>query len=120
MLVPDLIVSRHAGAIRWLCAHLLPNHHRALIDGDTLVWVPIEHDEENTPYLRIPVFAEATPELVADKIVCGNLPLWLACQCRAVIAIEFGGTAPRGAEYTADDMETSGAKLVAYRVTAAE
>lgn len=65
-----------------------------------------------------PVMACVTADDVRGKVVCGNLPLHLASLANFVIAVEFDGDAPRGAEYTLDDMITAGARLRAYSVSA--
>ena len=53
---------------------------------------------------------------VLDKVVVGNLPMQLATFCRFVIAVEFSGQPPRGAEYSLEDMEKAGAQLSCYKV----
>ena len=63
-----------------------------------------------------PVLASATVADVQDKVVYGNLPFHLACHASVVYAVEFAGNAPRGAEYTLDDMVNAGATLRAYTV----
>jgi putative CRISPR-associated protein (TIGR02620 family) len=88
-----IIVSRHAGAVEWL-----RRHYPELAEA--------------------PVVASAIPDAVRGKIVVGNLPLSLAAEAAEVWAVEFTGTPPRGAEYSADDMEAAGAVLRRYRVTA--
>jgi putative CRISPR-associated protein (TIGR02620 family) len=92
-LIYPIIVSRHAGAVAWL--------------------------QQKFPQVApARVFAEVTAEDVRDQIVVGNLPLHLAALCRSVIAIEFAGAPPRGAEYTPKDMEKAGARLRQYTVAA--
>jgi putative CRISPR-associated protein (TIGR02620 family) len=88
-----IIVTRHAGALEWL-----RRHHPALAEA--------------------PVLASATPDDVRGRVVIGNVPLHLAAEAAEVLAIEFSGTPPRGADYSADDMEAAGARLRRYRVTA--
>lgn len=66
-----------------------------------------------------PVMASVTEDDVRGKIVIGNLPMHLAAIASwtgEYWALEFDGAAPRGAEYTIDDMLVAGAKLVRYRV----
>ena len=63
-----------------------------------------------------PVLAEATAEDVRGAIVYGNVPLHLAAEAHCVVTVEFDGKAPRGAEYTYEDMVSAGAHLNAYRV----
>jgi hypothetical protein len=63
-----------------------------------------------------PVLASASAEDVRGKIVWGNVPLHLAAEALAVVTIEFDGEAPRGAEYSLDEMIAHGAKLVCYTV----
>lgn len=122
-----LIVTRHKGALDWLARHLYPGHHRGVVTDDAIEWWPLglePGDPENAPWRRIRHVATATPEDVrpaasppgAVHVVVGNVPLHLAAVATAVIAIEFDGPAPRGAEYTADDMERAGARLAYYRV----
>ena len=71
---------------------------------------------------EMPEFADARiveSALVADiygDVVAGNLPLHLAQYASAVLAIEFKGSPPRGAEYTIEDMRAAGAHLVSYVV----
>lgn len=67
----------------------------------------------------VPVLASVTADDVRGKRVYGNLPLHLAAvasRSGEYWALEFDGAAPRGAEYTLDDMRAAGAKLVRYRV----
>ena len=64
------------------------------------------------------VLSSATEADVLDRVVAGNLPLHLAALAAEVIAVEFDGEPPRGAEYTAADMAAAGARLRRYRVTA--
>lgn len=52
----------------------------------------------------------------AGAVSHGNLPFHLACHASVVYAVEFTGNAPRGAEYTLDDMVNAGATLRAYTV----
>lgn len=63
-----------------------------------------------------PVFTEATADDVRGAIVYGNVPLHLAAESFCVVAVEFEGKAPRGAEYTYEDMVNAGAYLNIYRV----
>lgn len=86
-----LIVSRHNGAITWLRRHF-------------------------PDWRDVPAVASITAEDVAGREVVGNLPMALAALCERYWAIEFQGTAPRGAEYSAEDMEKAGAHLVEYQV----
>jgi len=67
-----------------------------------------------------PVVASATADDVRGVAVAGNLPLHLAALAAEVWAVEFTGPAPRGTEYTFDDMVAAGAVLRRYRVTALE
>ena len=63
-----------------------------------------------------PVVAEATRDDVRGKVVVGNIPLHLAVVAEAVIAVEFDGAPPRGAEYGVAEMRAAGARLAAYTV----
>lgn len=64
----------------------------------------------------VPVLAEATREDVAGAVVAGNIPLHLAAEAAYVIAVEFSGAPPRGAEYGMAEMEAAGARLAPYKV----
>jgi len=68
------------------------------------------------PWADAPQVASATADLVRGKSVAGNLPLHLAASAAEVWAVEFSGTAPRGAEYTLAEMKAAGARLAAYTV----
>lgn len=63
-----------------------------------------------------PVLASATADDVRGAIVGGNLPLHLAAEAAIVVAVEFRGDAPRGAEYSIEEMRAAGAHLRAYQV----
>ena len=67
-------------------------------------------------FVGAPTFAAVTAEDVRGKVVAGNLPLHLAAHTYKVVAVEFKGDAPRGHEYTLEDMEEAGATLVEYAV----
>jgi len=64
-----------------------------------------------------PVYAEVDEATVRGKTVIGNLPMNLAAIAGRYIAVEYpAGNAPRGSEYSLDDMKRAGARLVEYRV----
>lgn len=88
--------------------HVIVSRHEAAI----------EFIREHAPEFRFArtITGNATPDDVRGKIVAGNLPLHLAALCHTVVAVEFDGAPPRGAEYTAEDMVAAGAHLTAYRV----
>jgi len=68
-------------------------------------------------FLTAPVITgNATPDDVRGKVVAGNIPLSLAALAEEVVAVEFTGAPPRGAEYTAADMVAAGARLECYVV----
>lgn len=68
-------------------------------------------------FTNAPVYKEATEDLVRGNEVAGNLPANLAALTARYIAIEYPvGKAPRGQEYTLEDMENAGAMLVEYKV----
>ena len=98
-----IVVTRHAGAIEWLAAHLGGTYDAAA-------------SEIVTAAGRVPVRPAVGVEDVRGRVVLGNLPLHLAQYAAEVWAIEFSGAAPRGAEYTAADMEAAGARLAWYVV----
>jgi len=66
---------------------------------------------------KVPVLASATPDDVRGKVVYGNLPLHLAAEAAQVVAVEFDGAPPRGAEYGITEMRAAGARLTAYKVS---
>lgn len=84
-----VIVSRHPGAVEWL--------REQGLDGT--------------------VYPSVTEEDVRGRWVVGNLPLKYAVLARGVLAIEFDGAPPRGAEYGAEEMKAAGARLSAYFVS---
>lgn len=87
-----IIVSRHPAAIEFIRAH-------------------------DARFLAAPVITgNAAPEDVRGNIVAGNIPLSLAALADEVVAVEFSGAPPRGAEYTAADMVAAGARLESYVV----
>ena len=68
-----------------------------------------------------PVLASATVDDVRGADVAGNLPLDLAAEARVVRAIVYPvGRAPRGAEYTIEDMYEAGAAIKSFYVFAAQ
>lgn len=60
----------------------------------------------------------AAPADVRGNVVAGNLPLHLAALASQIVAVEFAGPPPRGAEYKIEEMRAAGARLVRYTVTA--
>jgi len=79
----------------------------------------IEYLRDERAYLAdAPVIESASAADVAGKIVYGNLPLHLAALTHSVCAVEFYNTAPRGLEYTLEDMRRAGAHITQYRVSA--
>lgn len=86
-----IIVSRHPAAIEFI-------RREARLADDT------------------PVLASATPADVTGAVVYGNLPLHLAALAGLVVAVEFDGDPPRGAEYGLAEMDAAGAHLTKYRV----
>jgi len=141
--VPDLIVTRHRGAVEWLVSGgvsrmgvLPPADGGTDWHGRWSAWptrdtadpkpydrvrylVPVAGPESWRTVADVPVKAEVSADDVRGRHVVGNLPLHLAAMCASITAIEFDGPPPRGAEYTADDMDRAGARLRAYRVVAA-
>lgn len=101
-----IIVSRHPAAIRFIARHLCG----FVAQQEPNVIIPGETEE-------IPVIAEATPEQVFGKQVYGNLPMHLAVFAAAVHVVEFQGSAPRGAEYTLEQMDAAGARIRTYKVS---
>jgi len=65
------------------------------------------------------ITGNATPDDVRGHIVAGNIPLNLAALAEEVVAVEFSGAPPRGAEYGATEMAAAGARLAKYIVRGA-
>lgn len=84
-----IIVTQHDGAVAWL-------------ESQGIVGPRLKH---------------ATEDDVAGRLVVGNVPLRLAERALGVLAIEFEGQPPRGAEYTVADMVKAGARLRFYAVS---
>ena len=89
----SIIVSRHPAAIEFIRA-------------------------AGPEFMDAPVLASASPDDVRGRIVGGNLPLHLAALAAEVVAIEFDGPAPRGAEYGLAEMVAAGVRLARYKVVA--
>ncbi len=87
-----IIISRHPAAIEFIRAN-------------------------DVRFLTAPVITgNATPDDVRGKVVAGNIPLSLASMADEVVAVEFDGAPPRGAEYGAAEMAAAGARLESYVV----
>jgi len=86
-----LIVSRHPAAIAFLRAECPEFRDAAVVEV-------------------------ATADAVGGRVVGGNLPLHLAALCREVVAVEFDGPPPRGAEYGDEEMRAAGARIARYTV----
>lgn len=68
-----------------------------------------------------PVVASASAADVRGADVAGNLPLDLAAEARTTRAIVYPeGKAPRGAEYTVEQMYEAGAAIKSFYVFAAQ
>lgn len=148
VIIPDLIVTRHPGAVDWLATQLpLPNpdkdywwarngeyltlfaHNpedlasRAIAMGqfDQETGEPCTTNLAPEPLVirSILVVAEATADQVRHKRVIGNLPLHLCAKASMVTVIEFGSTRGCG-EFTREQMIAAGAKLASYVVITRE
>jgi len=64
-----------------------------------------------------PQFTFVGIEEVRGNIVFGNVPMYLASEAAAVVAIEYTGFPPRGDGFGIEEMDKSGAKLTAYVVS---
>ena len=64
----------------------------------------------------VPCMEQVTVEEVRGKIVYGNLPMHLAAKALLMVAVEFDGPPPRGAEYGIAEMRAAGARLAEYVV----
>lgn len=94
-----LIVSRHSAAVSFI---------REQAKRGT---IPYE-------FASCPVWeGNITTEHADGIVLAGNVPLSIAAVAECVWAIEFGGTPPRGVEYTAEDMVAAGAYLTCYKVS---
>lgn len=120
MLTPfsfDVLVSQHKGAHQWVASLLTNENFTCEVKGDTLAISGRAETPYAGEYYEKPIVAgNAKPEDVKGKVVLGNLPLKLAALANEVIAIEFDGAPPRGAEYGVKEMEAAGARLAKYVV----
>ncbi len=105
-----LIVSRHQAAIEFIARELAGNNSYSIFPG--YVEIHTQGGVETIPVIS----GDATADDVRGKLVYGNLPLGLASEAHAVVAIEFSGPPPRGREYSLQDMEAAGAHLAEYVV----
>lgn len=87
----SVIVSRHPAAVEFL-------------------------RQNDARFADAPVLESATADDVRDRVVGGNLPLHLAAEAAMVVTVEFTGPAPRGQEYTLEEMRNAGAHLRVYVV----
>jgi putative CRISPR-associated protein (TIGR02620 family) len=99
-----VVASRHPGAIDWL-------------REQGRVAAALEVSPEEWEAAVTEAKASVTEGDVKDAIVVGNVPLHLAAMAKGVLAIEFAGAPPRGAEYAADEMAAAGARLTYYEVS---
>lgn len=87
-----IVVSRHAAAVEFIKSEALE-------------------------FADAPVLAVAAAEDVSGAIVAGNIPMHLAALAAMVVAVEFSGPPPRGAEYGVAEMRAAGARLAKYKVS---
>ena len=125
-----VIVSRHAAAVEFIASAIMAEEgyktFEVLEDKVVIRSTARANPWENDPRkamvdnyeFEVEVIATATPDDVRGKKVYGNLPLHLAALAEKVVAIEFDGAPPRGAEYSLADMEAAGARLSVYTVIA--
>ena len=108
-----VVVSRHLGAIEWCGGRLgmryspfsspAQNMDTRAVQIGVLVEYPTNPEKEGSA--EIPVFSSVTPAEIRGKEVWGNIPLDMAAEAAVVVAILFPpGRAPRGGEYTCEDM----------------
>ena len=116
----SVIVSRHPAAVKFVAYELfswaLDTLSFCTSTSVVEVYRDFEKGGDGSTYATIPVLSSATADDVRGKRVYGNIPLHLAALAAEVVAIEFDGEAPRGVEYTLDEMRRAGARLVAYKV----
>lgn len=85
------VVTRHPAVIEWLEEYL------GVYVGEFVV-----------PHIE--------PEDAWSSVLIGNVPLHIAAVAEIVFAVEFDNGAPRGAEWTVEQMKAAGAHLTAYTV----
>lgn len=88
--------------------HIIVTRHPAAVE-----FIQVEAPE----FASAQVLETAAPEDVRGAVVAGNLPLHLAALAAEVVAVEFSGPPPRGAEYGQEEMRAAGARLRRYAVT---
>jgi len=88
---PPLIVTRHAGAIKWLRLHG--------VEGD--------------------VVSHVTPDDIRGRVVVGNLPVALAALCSKYGAVDLPDLRPedRGRDLAPEEMDSAGAILRWFMIT---
>lgn len=127
-----VIVSRHKGAVEFICKKAgvffaseiaeemddyLEGFSCWMTSGNDSVTVGYDGHKDHGPMCGPRVLSSATADDVKGKIVYGNLPMHLAVHAAEVRVVEFSGDAPRGAEYTIEDMVAAGAHISCYRVS---
>lgn len=113
-----VIVSRHKAALEFVAGTFRTDCMDAQVLDDRIAL----YGMADTPYagtdygsIRV-ITGNAVPDDVAGKVVIGNVPLSLAALAERVDTIEFGGTPPRGQDYSLTEMLAAGAHLKSYTV----
>jgi hypothetical protein len=131
----EIIVSRHIAGVQFIAKQLggeivpkdeFRDYTSVVIDTlspelrrEREEFAAQADDEYHGCCRGIHVYDSVNVDDVKGKIVYGNIPFHLACEAEVVYAIEFDSP-PRAAEYSLEDMENAGAKLVPYLVFCAE
>ena len=108
-----IFVSRNEAAIQWLATWFFGREQYVdtILEGVRVLKAGARGSDE-----ELFVYPTATAAIVRGNVVYGNVPLHLAALAAEVWAIEFKGTAPRGAEYSLEDMYAAKAHISKYVV----
>jgi hypothetical protein len=104
-----------AGPVQFVaafCDPLIVSRHPAAVEFIKAKWPMIA----DAPV----VTGNVTRDDVRGRVVIGNVPMAIAAEAVAAVAVEFDGAPPRGQEYSAADMVAAGARLRLYRVECPE
>jgi len=112
----NLIVTRHAGLLEWVCRRLPGTAGFRWVPGSNSireVLVDARLNEIVAYGMEIPVISHADVEAVRGKHVIGVLPLSLARHAASVTEVEMPLLRPdqRGKELTPAEMDAAGARL---------
>lgn len=111
-----IVVSRHPAAIQFIARAVGGEVHSMMAQYPNTAVVQSIRVIRETGEEYIPIVASATKENVFGAVVYGNLPMHLASLAKMCIAVEFSADAPRGTEWTLEQMDAAGAHLSKYIV----